>query len=73
MLVKLEKRKTKSQSRRKITSAINLYEQYVDEKFKSIKIISDTYYYFNTDYYTYSVNISTNKVDKTYPDPDFKN
>lgn len=64
---RLKKRKEKAQSRNKIITAINLYEQYVDEKIDNIKIQSSTKYFIN---YKWLVDISTNKVNIIYPDPD---
>ena len=69
--MKMEKRKTKLQSKRKIVNAIKLFESKIDEKFISIEIITDTYYIFKTDTYKYSVNLQSNYVNKEYPDPDY--
>jgi hypothetical protein len=65
---RLENRRTESQSRKKMVSMIELYEQYVDEPIETIKIWTSTTYLIND---KWSVNISTNKVDRSYPDPDW--
>jgi len=65
----LKKRKTPLSSKRKIASAINLYEKYVDEPIETIKIWSSTYYTIKGKD-EYNVDISTNKVVKNYPDPE---
>jgi len=65
---RLENRRTESQSRKKMVSIIELYEQYVDEPIETIKIWTSTTYLIND---KWSVNISTNKVDRSYPDPDW--
>ena len=64
----LKKRKTKSQSRRKISSMINLYEKYVDESIKTIEIWTSNKYLVNDEW---SVDIENNKVKRCYPDPDW--
>jgi hypothetical protein len=61
----LKKRKVGEQSRKKLITAINLYEQYVDEKIDTIKIWSSVKYLIND---KWLVDISTNKVNRTYPD-----
>jgi hypothetical protein len=65
---RLENRRTESQSRKKMVSIIELYEQYVDEPIETIKIWTSTTYLIND---KWNVNISTNKVDRSYPDPDW--
>lgn len=65
----LKNRKSKSQSKKKITSAINLYEKYVDEEILEIKIYTSNYYLFKTNGKDYNVDISKNKVSVSYPDP----
>ncbi len=65
---RLKKRKTPLNSKSKITSAIVLYEQYVDEPIQKIEIWSSTSYTIND---KWSVNLSTNKVDRSYPDPSY--
>jgi hypothetical protein len=65
---RLENRRTESQSRKKMVSMIELYEQYVDEPIETIKIWTSTTYLIND---KWNVNISTNKVDRSYPDPDW--
>ena len=63
----LENRGTKSQSRNKMVSMIELYEQYVDESIQSIRIWSDTMYLIND---KWVVDITTNRVSICYPDPE---
>jgi hypothetical protein len=63
----LENRGTKSQSRSKMVSMIELYEQYVDESIQSIRIWSDTMYLIND---KWVVDITTNRVSICYPDPE---
>ena len=65
---RLENRRTESQSRKKMVSMIELYEQYVDEPIETIRIWSSTTYLIND---KWNVNISTNQVDRSYPDPDW--
>ncbi len=65
---RLKKRKTESQSRNKVVSMIELYEQYVDEPIETIRIWSSTRYFVND---KWNVDIQTNKVDRSYPDPDW--
>jgi hypothetical protein len=65
---RLENRRTESQSRNKMVSMIELYEQYVDEPIETIRIWSSTTYLIND---KWNVNISTNQVDRSYPDPDW--
>lgn len=65
---RLKNRKTKSQSRNKVVSMIELYEKYVDEPIETIKIWTSTIYLVND---KWNVNIQTNKVDRSYPDPDW--
>jgi len=64
---KLEIRGTKSQSRNKMVSMIELYDQYVDESIQSIRIWSDTMYLIND---KWVVDITTNRVSICYPDPE---
>jgi len=63
----LENRGTKSQSRDKMVSMIELYEQYVDESIQSIRIWSSTMYLIND---KWVVDITTNTVSICYPDPE---
>jgi len=63
----LENRGTKSQSRNKMVSMIELYEQYVDESIQSIRIWSDTMYLIND---KWVVDITTNRVSICLPDPE---
>ncbi len=65
---RLKKRNTPSNSKKKVVSAIVLYEQYVDEPIHKIKIYSSTSYCIND---KWNVNIATNKVDRDYPDPSY--
>jgi hypothetical protein len=64
----LKNRKTESQSRNKVVSMIELYEKYVDEPIETIRIWSSTRYLVND---KWNVDIQTNKVDRSYPDPDW--
>jgi hypothetical protein len=64
---RLEKRSAESQSRNKMVSMIELYEQYVDESIQSIRIWSSTMYLIND---KWTVDITTNKVSISYPDPE---
>jgi hypothetical protein len=61
-------RKTPLNSKKKIISAILLYEMYVDEPISSINIWTSTRYLFNG---KWSVDIQSNRVDISYPDPDW--
>jgi hypothetical protein len=65
---RLKNRKTESQSRNKVVSMIELYEKYVDEPIETIRIWSSTRYLVND---KWNVDIQTNKVDRSYPDPDW--
>jgi hypothetical protein len=51
-----------------MVSMIKLYEQYVDEPIETIRIWSSTRYLINN---KWNVDISTNKVDRSYPDLDW--
>jgi len=64
---RLKNRRTESQSRDKMVSMIELYEQYVDEDINTIMVWSLTRYLIND---KWSVDISTNKVSRSYPDPE---
>jgi hypothetical protein len=64
---RLENRGTKSQSRNKMVSMIELYEQYVDESIQSIRIWSSTMYLIND---KWVVDITTNRVSICRPDPE---
>jgi len=64
-MVRLKNRKTPLSSKRKLISMVKLYEQFVDEPIKTIDPVNG---YIQSDYNNYSVNISTNKVKKVYPD-----
>ena len=61
------RRTTESQSRNKIAHMIDLYEKYVDEPIETIKIWSSTLYLIND---KWNVNIQTNRVSISYPDPE---
>ena len=65
---RLKNRKTESQSRNKVVSMIELYEKYVDEPIKTIRIGSSTRYLIND---KWNVDIQTNKVERSYPDPEW--
>ena len=65
---RLKNRKTESQSRNKVVSMIELYEKYVDEPIKTIRIWSSTRYLIND---KWNVDIQTNKVERSYPDPEW--
>lgn len=65
---RLKNRKTESQSRNKVVSMIELYEKYVDEPIETIRIWSSTRYLVND---KWTVNIQTNKVQRSYPDPEW--
>jgi len=67
----LKKRVTPQISKNKVKNAIALYEKYVDEPIKSISIFTSTYYLIKGDNHEYSVDIANNKVEKSYPDPDY--
>lgn len=60
-------------SKRKLNNAVLLFEKKIlDELPKNIEIVTSTYYYISTDKGNkYSVDISTNKVDKVYNDPSY--
>lgn len=64
---RLKKRITKSQSRNKIVHMIELYEKYIDEPINTITIWSSTIYMINN---KWTVNIQTNKVERSYSDYD---
>lgn len=51
-----------------MVSMIELYEKYVDEPIQNIRIWSSTRYLIND---KWSVDISTNTVSRSYPDPEF--
>lgn len=65
---RLKNRKTKPQSRNKVVSMIELYEKYVDEPIETIRIWSSTRYLIND---KWNVDIQTNKVERSYPDPEW--
>jgi hypothetical protein len=65
---RLKNRRTESQSRNKFVSMIELYEKYVDEPIETIRVWSSTSYLVN---YKWNVDIQTNKVERSYPDPDW--
>lgn len=65
---RLKERKTKSQSRNKVVSMIELYEKYVDEPIETIRIWTPTKYLIND---KWNVDIQTNKVVRVYPDPEW--
>lgn len=64
---RLKNRRTESQSRNKMVSMIELYEQYVDEPIETIRIWSSTRYLIND---KWTVDITTNTVSRCYPDPE---
>ncbi len=64
---RLKNRRTESQSRNKMVSMIELYEQYVDEEIDTIRVWSSTRYLIND---KWTVDISTNKVSRSYSDPE---
>jgi hypothetical protein len=64
---RLKNRRTESQSRNKLVSMIELYEQYVDEDINTIRMWSSTRYLIND---KWTVDISLNKVSRSYPDPE---
>jgi len=57
-------------SKNKVVAAIELYETFVDEEIESIRILSPTSYQFKGYYHEYYVNISTNEVKISRPDPE---
>jgi len=63
----IKNRKTPAQSRNKVVSMIELYEKYVDEPIETIRVWTSTTYLIND---KWRVDIQTNKVERTYPDPD---
>jgi hypothetical protein len=63
---RLENRGTESESRNKMVSMIDLYEQYVDESIVTIRIWTSTTYIIND---KWVVDITTNKVSISYPAP----
>ncbi len=63
---RLENRSTESESRNKMVSMIDLYEQYVDESIVTIRIWTSTTYIIND---KWVVDITTNKVSISYPAP----
>lgn len=65
---RLKNRKTESQSRNKVVSMIELYEKYVDEPIETIRIWTSTRYLVND---KWNVDIQTNKVERSYPDPEW--
>lgn len=71
------KRTKKIVSKRKLAYALILFEDNIDEEIKSIEIISSTRYRINGECFSYGldggyiVDISENKVEKSYPDPDW--
>lgn len=64
------KRSAPSISINKIVTAINLFEEYVDEEITEIALITKNYYEIKTYYSRYSVDISTNKLSFCHPDPE---
>ena len=65
---RLKNRRTKSQSRNKVVSMIELYEKYVDEPIETIRIWASTTYLVND---KWNVDIQNNKVSRSYPDPEW--
>jgi hypothetical protein len=63
---RLENRSTESESRNKMVSMIDLYEQYVDESIQTIRIWTSTMYIIND---KWVVDITTNRVSISYPAP----
>lgn len=64
---RLINRKTESQSRNKLVSMIELYEQYVDEDIDTIRICSSIRYLIND---KWIVDISLNRVSRSYLNPE---
>ena len=64
---RLKERKTRSQSRNKVVSMIELYEQYVDDVHILIISIGSSTYLIND---KWNVDIQNNKVSRSYPDPE---
>lgn len=61
---KLKDRKSNMISKRKIVTAINLFETYIDEEIESIEIYGGNYYRVITkNNKNYSVDIGLNKVE----------
>lgn len=70
-MTKIKKRKTPLMNKKKIVTAINLFEKYVDEPIENIILISSIYYHFECYNNNYSVDIKNNKVNKVYPDSEY--
>jgi len=68
--VKVKQTKRKRHSRNKIANAVALFESKTGTEAKKIIKHSRNYYEINNDfgYRSYSVDLSTNKVEKIYPD-----
>ena len=60
--------KMTSTSSRKLINAIKLYTSKVADPIEKIERFGDCYFIINE---KHTVNISTNKVDKYYPDPEY--
>jgi len=70
--VKVKKNSRKKRSRNKIANAIALFEKVTGLEAIFINKVSKTYYYIKNEKNSsdYSVNLSTNKVERCYSDPD---
>lgn len=71
MLKTKNKRKTPLISKKSIVSAINLYEEKIDDEIYNIKILSKYLYEIQGYHASYTVDIQSNTVNKCYPDPDW--
>jgi len=58
-------------SKKKIVIAINLFESKIDETIEEIKIYSSNRYCIKTYTKEYTVDISENIVNRSYPDLDW--
>lgn len=69
VMEKLKERKTKLISKNKLVVAVNLFEKYIDEEIREIRVYGGNYYNIksNSDN-EYSVDISKNSVTKSYSD-----
>ena len=67
----IKKRRTPLMSKRKMVTAINLYEKYVDEPIENIKILSSNEYEFVGRDNNYVVDIANNNIRDVHPDPEW--
>lgn len=69
----LKDRKTPLVSKRKLVAAVELFEKHVDEEIESIELYSHTsdQFMIKGKFNDYSVNVATNKVEVSYPDPEY--